>query len=195
MSLAKQDRPYSYSDYLSWDEGERWELIDGFPYAMSPAPSRKHQQIAGALYYNVKSFLSGKRCQAYFAPFDVRLATPGTADKDILTVVQPDLVVVCDHSKLDERGCLGAPDLVIEILSPSSAKMDMVTKLQLYEKYAVREYWLVHPTDETIMVYRLNEDGRYGRYDLLAREDILTSDILPDFEMALATLFDEVREA
>lgn len=194
MSTTKPERVYSYSDYLAWNDEERWELIEGYPRAMSPAPSRRHQQIAGSLFYGIKSILAGRSCQAYFAPFDVRLAPPGTADKDVATVVQPDLVVICDPGKLDDRGCLGAPDLVIEILSPATAKTDMVIKLQLYEKHGVREYWLVHPTDETVMIFRLGDDGRYGRYELLARGDQLSTAILPDFELDLNALFDEAGE-
>jgi Uma2 family endonuclease len=130
MPSLKEKKHYDYSDYCSWDDSERWELIEGIPYAMSPAPLEFHQRISGELYFQLKSFLLGKSCNAYYAPFDVRL----NADQEDNTVVQPDLVVICDFTKVDRRGCKGAPDLVIEILSDSTAQRDLFVKLNLYLK-------------------------------------------------------------
>lgn len=191
MTFAmKRTERYTYADYLQWDDGERWELINGIAYNMSPAPSRIHQEISLALSLRIGNYLAGKQCKLYVAPFDVRLPLINSnTDSDITNVVQPDLVVVCDLSKLDERGCFGAPDLVIEILSPSTAKIDMVYKLNLYEQAGVREYWLVHPTDQTILVFRLNEGGKYGRHELYERLDKLITEILPEFTLDLAEVF------
>ena len=131
---------YTYGDYLRWDDGERWELIDGVAYNMTPAPNRRHQAILRELSYQFTAFLAGKPCEVYFSPFDVRLPEHNEKDEEVTTVVQPDLVVICDPDKLDDRGCRGAPDLVNEILSPSTSRKDMKTKLELYEKRGVREY-------------------------------------------------------
>ena len=156
MKPAKQTRQsYTYADYQQWPEGERWELIDGEAYAMSPAPTRTHQAVVVELVRQIANFLEGKPCQVFVAPFDVRLPERNEADDQIETVVQPDIVVVCDESKLDEKGCRGAPDWIIEVLSPSTASKDHVRKKSLYERHGVREYWLVHPTDHVLTRYRL----------------------------------------
>lgn len=150
---ATQSR-YTYADYCTWNDDERYELIDGQAYAMGPSPLRQHQKLLGNLYRQVADSLEGKPCEVYFAPFDVRLPRGDEADAEIDTVVQPDLVVVCDSAKLDERGCRGAPDWVVEVLSPSTAGHDHVRKLALYQRAGVGEYWLVHPTDHIVTVYR-----------------------------------------
>lgn len=188
---VKSDIIYSYADYLQWDDSERWEIINGVAYNMSPAPNRRHQKISQVLSREIGNYLKGKNCEIYAAPFDVRLPLGAEDDNKINNVVQPDIVVVCDKSKLDDRGCSGAPDLVIEILSPSTAKLDLVYKLNLYEKAGVREYWLVHPTDYTIMVFKLGEDGRYGRYEMYEQSEQLTVGILPELILDLNEIFAE----
>lgn len=156
MGLAvKSDNVYTYADYLSWPENESWELIDGVPVDMSPAPGRKHQKILGEMYRQVSNFLVGKTCDVYPAPFDVRFGREGETDEHIKTVLQPDISVICDLSKLDDNGCLGAPDLVIEIVSPATVRKDMREKFAIYEKYGVKEYWIVHPVDQTVMIFPL----------------------------------------
>lgn len=157
---------YTYADYLSWPEQERWELIDGVAYAMAPAPARRHQEIVVEMVAQVVPFLRGTPCALYAAPFDVRLPRRRQADENTDTVVQPDLIVVCDRSKLDERGCRGAPDWVVEVLSPSTAAKDQIQKRALYERHGVREYWLVHPTDRLVTIYRLDQGG-YGKPEIL----------------------------
>nr|MBF0223510.1 Uma2 family endonuclease [Desulfobulbaceae bacterium] len=151
--LAKQvTAKYSYKNYCEWNDG-RWELIEGVEYDMTPAPSRLHQEISMILSAGFYEALKGTDCKVYSAPFDVRLAdTPDKNDEAIFTVVQPDISVICDQEKLDDRGCKGAPDLIVEILSLSTASKDMKVKRNIYEKCGVREYWLIHPEEKLIMV-------------------------------------------
>ena len=127
----KENNSYTYKDYLEWPEQERWELIEGVAYNMTPSPSRSHQKISAALFNALYQYLKGKNCEVYYAPFDVRLPEGVEEDHQIKTVVQPDLVVICDPLKLDEKGCQGSPDLIMEILSPSTASIDYILKLDL----------------------------------------------------------------
>ncbi len=190
MAKLSENELFTYADYMTWPDGERWELIDGEAYMMSPAPSRKHQEISIDLASQFHTFLKGKKCRVYDAPFDVRL--PQHADQpddEIETVVQPDIVVVCDGSKLDDRGCKGAPDLVIEILSPSTSKMDLQDKFFLYQRVGVKEYWLVHPSDKTVMVFRLNNQGEYGRADMFAGDDKVSVPLLGELIIDLKDVF------
>ncbi|MHB8767226.1 MAG: Uma2 family endonuclease [Deferrisomatales bacterium] len=135
------------------------------------------------------SYLADKPCRLYVAPFDVRLPRGSEPDDEVDTVVQPDLVVVCDRAKLDDRGCRGAPDLVIEILSPSTAARDHIDKLALYEKHGVREYWLVHPTDRLVMIYRRGEDGPYGVPAVHSAEHRVAVGIFEDLTLDLTLVF------
>ncbi len=182
-------RPYTYGDYLTWRDDERWELIDGVPYNMTPAPSRIHQRVSRELLRQIADYLDGKTCEVYAAPFDVRLPQGDEEDEGIETVVQPDLVVVCDPKKLDERGCRGAPDWVIEILSPETAARDMKIKRDLYERVGVREYWLVDPANKTVQIYLQGADGRYGRPEIYAAGDRVKVGIFPELVVDLAKVF------
>lgn len=186
INLAER---YTYADYLRWDDGERWELIDGKAYNMTPAPSRKHQDISGEIFRQISNYLVGKPCRVYPAPFDVRIPEGSEADDAIANVVQPDLVVVCDPTKLDERGCIGSPDLVVEILSPATARKDIKEKFLLYERAGVREYWIVDPAAATVMVFRRGEDGRFGRPDVYSAEDRPAVGIFSDLAIDLSTVF------
>ena len=150
MPLPKQGHFNTYADYYQWDDGNCYELIEGEPYMMSPAPSTTHQRISSRLHREISLFLKGKTCEAFYAPFDVRLF--GLGDDDT-TVVQPDLSVICDHSKIDDRGCNGAPDFVIEILSPSNGNHDTFTKYYLYRSAGVREYWVIDPVNKSIQMH------------------------------------------
>ena len=191
MSMKPSDdsRLYSYADYLNWDEDERVELIDGLPYLMVPAPSRRHQQVLLALGSQMYFLLKGHKCEVNIAPFDVRLPdNVNDADDKTYTVVQPDLVVVCDTKKLDERGCLGAPDLIVEVISPATASHDLIRKMSLYEKHQVKEYWIVHPIDQIVMVYRLN-NGKYERPDVYANDRIIPSNVIQGLEIDLKEVF------
>ena len=155
---------YTYADYLTWLDGEARELIHGFIKKMSPVPRLGHARVVRNIYWNLNSIIKryNGNCEVFFAPFDVRFPKQGeTANDKIDTVVQPDICVVCDESKLDELGCCGAPDLIVEVLSPSTTKKDVTEKFALYEEYGVKEYWIVHPKDKAINVFLLREDGKY----------------------------------
>ena len=169
--LHQGKKRFSYADYLEWSEEERWELIAGVPYLMTPAPSRLHQMVSGELFGQFWTYLRDKECEIYAAPFDVRIPEGSTNDEEILTVVQPDLAIICDHHKLDERGCLGAPDLFIVILSPHTAKKDLNEKFNLYERTGVKEYWAVFPAEKVIDVYRLNDDQLFARAGTYSQEE------------------------
>jgi len=180
MSLALRDQQrHTYADYCSWSEDVRYELIDGQAYAMSPGPNRRHQELVVEVLRQVADALEGSGCRVYVAPFDVRLPRGNEADDAVDTVVQPDISVVCDPAKLDDRGCRGAPDWVIEVLSPATASHDQIVKRAIYERHGVREYWLVHPVDQIVTVYRLVEGG-YGRPDIYELKDSLACGILPE---------------
>ncbi|HZK54258.1 MAG TPA: Uma2 family endonuclease [Desulfosporosinus sp.] len=179
---------YTYADYLQWDNGKRRELIEGVIVDMTLAPCRLHQEILMELGRQFSNYLLGKTCKVYVAPFDVRLPREDESTEETKTVVQPDLVVVCDPEKLDQRGCEGAPDLVVEILSPSTAKHDLIVKLQLYERAGVKEYWVVQPTDQTLMVFRLC-NGEYGKPKVYAFPDHVPVDVLSEFTLDLSTVF------
>lgn len=157
----------TYRDYCTWPIEERWELINGKAYSMTPAPSRVHQDVTGRLYAQILGLLAEYPCQVYIAPFDVRLPRADEADELIETVVQPDVAVICDQSKLDAKGCRGAPDWIIEVLSPATAAKDHIEKRALYERHGVKEYWLVHPTDRVVMIYRLVQSA-YGKPEISA---------------------------
>jgi Uma2 family endonuclease len=184
MPLLKEEEYYTYADYLSWDDAERYELIDGEAYMMAP-PSRPHQEISGELFGAIWAFLKGKPCKVYAAPFSVRLNPAEDQSDD--TVVEPDIVVVCDPAKLDNRGCNGAPDLVIEILSPSTSRYDRVIKFQKYREAEVREYWIVDPEEKSLVVYVLKN----GEYVASTYEDTNTAPVtvLPGCRIDLNAVF------
>lgn len=164
MGYALRDQEHhSYADYLGWPEDLRYELIDGRAFLMAPAPSLDHQTLAFEVGRQLGNALEGSPCRVFVAPVDVLLdAAAGTADDAIHTVVQPDVLVVCDEEKLSPRGVRGAPDWVLEVVSPASAGHDQTVKLAAYEKAGVREYWLAHPTDRVLSIYRHDGTG-YGR--------------------------------
>ena len=193
MALLQRDtQHHTYADYLTWSRDHGDELINGVAYIREPpAPSRFHQEIVGELYRQVANALEGKSSRAYIAPFDVRLPQSGEADDEVDTVVQPDVLIVSDRHKLDERGMRGAPGWVAEVLSPTTASHDQIIKLAAYERAGVPEVWLIHPTDWTLTLYRL-EAGRYGRaavLELKGQTPITSvSGVIIDWDRLLAKL-------
>jgi Uma2 family endonuclease len=189
---------WTYADYLTWPDDERWEIIDGVAYpwngtqAMSPAPGLSHQAVSRELLVAFATFLKGKPCQVYHAPFDVRFVDASTqSDNYVETVVQPDLLVVCDPAMLDEKGCKGAPNLIIEILSPSTGGKDITIKYDLYERNRVKEYWLIHPAERTLLVYKLGEEGKYGAPERYAGDDRVAVPLLGELVVDLKDIFAE----
>ena len=184
MKASQQDEHYTYADYLTWDDDARYELIDGIPYMLA-SPNTAHQRICMALSNQLYDFLKGKPCEVFAAPYDVRL----NAGEDDDTVVQPDLLVVCDKSKLGEKSCVGAPDLIIEILSPSSAARDKVLKFNKYWRAGVREYWIVYPDSQTVTVHVLM-DGNYVTREY-ADTDNVSMSVLDGCVISLPDVFAE----
>ena len=190
LALKREER-FTYGDYLTWDDDERWELIDGVPYNMSPAPAVAHQLILGELYFQFNAWLKGKPCRPYLAPFDVRLPETDESDDLVETVVQPDLSIICDSTKVDKAGCRGAPDLVVEILSPGTARKDLTVKFTRYERAGVREYWVVDPEEKSVRIFILGADGLYDQPNVFVDGDMVTVGIFPDLKINLAELFAE----
>ena len=189
MPLPKQDIKFSYKDYLTWPHDERWELLDGIPYAMSPAPSRIHQEICGELFFKIKSYLQDKSCKVYIAPFDVRLCKQEDEDTEIVNVVQPDITVIYNPNILDDQGAKGVPDLVVEIVSPSSTFTDYVKKLNLYGEYGVKEYWIIDPKKRSLFIYQIQETGQYGAPTIYSDEDEVKVGLFDALTIKLQEIF------
>ena len=190
MAIPAEKRKYSFSDYLSWDESDRVELLDGELIMMAP-PARIHQEISVELMRQLANFLEGKRCRVYHAPFAVRLfEQDGDTPEDVKTVVEPDISVVCDPGKLDGRGCKGAPDMVMEILSPSTQRHDRLVKLDLYQRAGVREYWIVDPDSRTVQVFLL-EHGSVLPQEVYERDAVAKVNVLDGCFIELTKVFKE----
>ena len=189
-NIAQLDRKatYSYADYLTWRLEDMVELIKGKVFLTSPAPAERHQKISVRLTIEIGLQLKGQLYNLYAAPFDVRLIKTSSKDADIYTVVQPDLCVICDESKIDEKGCIGAPDWIIEILSPASSKKDLNEKYNLYEENGVREYWVVFPDSNVINQYVLL-NGKYDFINTFGRYDVLTPANFPNLKVELKEIF------
>lgn len=184
---APKDR-YTFADCLTWGEDERIEIINGEAVMMAP-PSRVHQEVLMELSAQIHAYLAGKKCRVYPAPFAVRLFEKGgDTPEDVDTMVEPDISVVCDPSKLDDAGCKGAPDLVIEILSPSSMRHDRVTKFNLYQQAGVREYWIVDPTQKSVLIFLL-ENGRYTAKEFGDAGDRVQVNVLDGCFIELSKVF------
>ena len=183
LDLTKE---YTFSDYLQWQFSERVELLKGFIKQMSPAPSRRHQTTSQNLNFKIYSHFNTKRCSVFVAPFDVRL--PIASAKKDTTVVQPDLCIICDESKLDDYGCNGAPDLIVEIVSPNNSKHDVDTKFRLYQEAGVMEYWIVQTEMKTVLVYRL-QDGVYVGSKPFSEGEIIESPLFPEMKIAVDEVF------
>ncbi len=191
MALPKEKERYTFADYLTWDENERIEIIGGEAFLMA-APSSKHQEISMEISRQLANFLVGKPCRVYPAPFNVRLfEKDGDAPEDVDTVVEPDISVICDRSKIDARGCKGAPDLIVEILSPSSLRNDRLVKLRLYQRAGVREYWIADPENKTVQVFLLNSNGILYPHEDYGQKDIAKVNVLDECFIELDKVFSE----
>jgi Uma2 family endonuclease len=188
MPMPSENKEFSYEDYLTWPDDQRCEILDSSAY-MQAAPSRIHQEITGELFRQFANYLQGKPCKVYHAPFCVRLDNEKNAS-DIRNVVEPDITIVCDRSKLDDKGCKGVPDMIIEVISPSSGKMDRILKFNRYEKAGVKEYWIVEPDERIVSVFTLQDSGRYGRPDMYTESNTIKSTLFPDCEIDLDIVFD-----
>lgn len=180
---------FTYGEYCLWAGDERWELIAGEAFNMSPAPSRRHQEVVGGLFTQIALWIRNGPCRAYVAPFDVRLPHGDEADEQIDTVVQPDISVICDARKLDEQGCRGAPDWIIEVVSPHTAARDHILKRALYERHGVREYWIVQPMDRLLTLYLLGEHG-YGAPRICEARGVQAVTVLTGLRIDWDVVFD-----
>ena len=195
LSQLDSDATYSYADYLTWQLDKAVELIRGKVMLMSPAPNVKHQSIVTNLGGVLYQFFYKKPCKLFYAPFDVRLYDqhkPIKADQEIYTVIQPDLSVICNPEKLTEQGCLGAPDWIIEILSPGNSKKEMQTKYALYQESGVKEYWMIYPYEKAVHQFVL--DAKTEKYQLIAmfaEEDYASPQVFPDLKIDLQEVFAE----
>ena len=190
-SLSQLDRAksYTYADYLLWQFEERVELIKGKILEIA-APSRAHQQVSINLATILQNAVWRSPCKVYTAPFDVRLPHfSQKKNKDVITVVQPDICVICDPAKLGKRGCIGPPEIVIEILSPGNSKREMKDKFSIYEESGVLEYWIISLSQEAIQVFRLNEQGKYYGTQPFVEGDNLTTPVLPGINILLKDVF------
>ncbi len=195
ISQLDLNKKYTYADYLTWQFEDRVELIRGKVSRMSPAPNLSHQKISSNLHVVIGSYLRNKSCMIFSAPFDVRLPLPvdqQTPDK-IDTVVQPDLFIICDPSKLDTQGCNGAPDWIIEILSPATSKKDLTEKFDIYQHAGVQEYWVVYPSEKTVSVFQLDTSGAYqlARITPFVEVEVVPVGVFEDdgFEVDLGEVF------
>lgn len=193
MALPAEKTDYTFADVLAWDSSERAEVIDGEVYMMS-APSSLHQEVSVAIASQLYNFLEGKRCKVYPAPYAVRLfEREGDTPEDVDTIVEPDITVICDRSKIDEHGCKGAPDMALEILSPSTRRHDLLVKLNLYQRAGVREYWIVSPEEQSVQVFLLS-NGLLLPHEVYDRTGIAKVNVLDGCFIELSRVFPEPSE-
>jgi len=189
LSLAEK---YTYADYTTWPDEERWELIEGIAYNMTPAPTRKHQQILIKLGAEIQFFLKGKSCEVNVAPFDIRLPKADQSADESDTVVQPDISVYCDKSMLDKKGAIGPPDWVVEILSPNTSHKDMTVKSYLYQAHGVKEYWIIDPEVNRVQVFLLDPElKRFGIPQQYSEDATLPPSLFPELKIDLKEIFQE----
>ena len=185
----KDNKKYSYADYLTWTGEKRFELIYGKAWSMSPAPTPRHQRVVAILTSEIYIFLKGKPCEVFPSPFDVRFVKEkDQQEQDIFITLQPDLSVICDKSKIDDKGCLGSPDLIVEILSPSTGYKDETQKLSIYEEYKVKEYWIINPDRKIIQIF-LHNGEEFDKPDYYKGNDVINSTVLKGMQVALKDIF------
>lgn len=187
-------KTYNYRDYLGWPPPERWEIIGGEAYAMTPGPDVDHQRILRDLGTQINVFLQGKACELFLAPFDLLIPAENEADEEVNTVLQPDAFVVCDPAKISRRGCRGAPDWVIEILSPSTAGRDQIIKRRVYEKAGVKEYWICSPLERLVFVYHL-QNGKLNLSEIYDETAKIAVSTLPGLAIDCSRVFPFVPPA
>jgi len=187
------NRRYTYADYITWLDDKTRELIHGFIKMMSPAPRVAHAEICSNVlsHFRVIVRKNKGKCKVFTAPFDVRFPKQGEiADDKIDTVVQPDICVICDLSKIDKRGCCGSPDMIVEVLSPSTIKKDVTEKFALYEEHGVKEYWIVHPEGKAVNVFLLQEDGKYSSGITYEWEGKIPISVFDNYPIDLSDIFE-----
>jgi len=184
---------YTYGDYLKFEFDEMVELIRGKIFKMSPAPGTTHQRISGAIFFQFYSFFKANKCLIFSAPTDVVLPIPNLPKKKSTTVVQPDIFVICDPSKVEQKCVYGVPDLVIEILSPHTRKKDIQLKHEVYQESGVREYWIIFPNDEIIDVFVL-EDSKFVLKSRHTSNEVFTSHIFPDLKVDTSEIFPQIND-
>ncbi len=186
------ERAFTYSDYASWPDDKRYEVIGGVAYSMSPGASDIHQDVSVQFVTEFSVYLRGKKCKVYHPPFDVILPEEGETFETASNVVQPDVFIVCDKEKKTRRGYYGAPELIVEILSPSTARRDIKYKRKLYQRFGVKEYWIADPVHKIVQVYKLDKDGKYGFPETYTEEDNIKVGIFNNnLEIDLAVIFAE----
>lgn len=191
MPRPESSKKYTYADYLTWSDNERYEIIDGVAY-MQSAPTWQHQAISGNIFAQLYAYLKDQPCRVFAAPFDVRFPETDEKDEETTYVVQPDIVVICENEGLKGTGYYGSPTLIIEITSPSTAKMDRLYKFNKYEKARVQEYWIVEPDLKLVSVFVLQDNQRYGRPEVYSEENHVNVSIFPDLTIDLKSVFSNV---
>lgn len=191
--IALKER-YTYGNYRMWDDDLRWELIDGEPFCMNPGPATVHQSLSMRLVIKLGSYFEGKECQVFDAPFDVMLPYGNEPENEIDTVVQPDIMILCDKSKLQRNGIKGAPDVVIEILSPATARRDFSDKLWLYERAGVKEYIVADPYNHVMHAYRRGSEGQFSWKKIYGADDVLEFGMFPELKIPLTPLWENILE-
>jgi Uma2 family endonuclease len=190
LPAKKEENKFSYADYLTWPGNERWEIINGVAYNMSPSPTRKHQKISIKLASKLYNYFEDKTCEVYEAPFDVKFPEDEKdRNEEIFNVVQPDILVVCDLDKLEENCCKGAPSIIIEIISPSTASKDFIKKRDLYEKNRVNQYWILDPEEKEIFIFKLNDKGTYNKPEIYTRNYIIKVEGFEGLEIDAGLIF------
>jgi Uma2 family endonuclease len=190
----KLEEYYTYGDYKSWNDDLRWELIGGEAFCMSPGPGAAHQLLVGNLFFGLKNYFQDKVCDVIVAPFDVILPDGDESEDKIDTVVQPDIIILCDKSKLRANGIKGAPDVVFEILSPSTARRDLDDKLQLYERAGVKEYVIADPHNRVIIACRRDLENRFSQRKIYGADDVLELETFPELKIPLTSIWGDMRE-
>ncbi|AEM74906.1 Uma2 family endonuclease [Caldicellulosiruptor acetigenus] len=183
---------FNYDKYKNIEDDNRYEIIEGRLYSLAPSPLVFHQHVCGNIYHKLRIFLQGKECIPFISPVDVILAPKGAEDKDIKNVVQPDVFVICDKSKIDQKGIIGAPEFVVEVVSPNTSARDYLMKLKLYERFGTKEYWIVNPQEKSVAVFMKAKEDRFDISNVFFHPAIIKSSFLSGFEISTDEIFTEI---